>query len=329
MQDTNGNQVLVRYNAGNTSPSTNSSARINQIEDVRAGAPGASSYLFYYNTDPIPHLTSITGLAGTGESYNLTYNSYALNSPFGGASFGTTTTLATLTNENTFLATGFTYDSAGTGELARVTAPYGAYLRWTYANDTLTGGTVRQVQYRYVAMSAGASENTHQFIRYDSGVPTHGVIGMYDVGGQASRVWYMQSNIAAVSVGLVVAYQESSWSTGADTLLKQDDYTWSQNTSGNQYIAQVVTTLDPGQTYAKHKTSNQTVDQYGNLTSLQITDFNGAVRTYNSTYLTDANYTSRYMFNRLTGSSVTGGGQTSTLVSNSYDQFGQLDVSGM
>ena len=227
------------------------------------------------------------------------------------------------------MATGFTYDASGTGEHASVTAPYGGYLRWTYANDTLTGGTVRQVQYRYVAMSAGASENAHQFVRYDSGVPTHGIIGMYDVGGQPSRVWYMQSNIAAASVGLVVAYQESSWGSGPDTFLKQNWYTWSQHPSGNQYISQVVTTLDPGPTNAKHKTSNQTVDQYRNLTSLQITDFNGAVRTYYNGYLTDANDTSRYMFNRLTGSSVTGGGQTSTLVSNSYDQFGQLDVSGM
>ena len=57
-----------------------------------------------------------------------------------------------------------------------------------------------------------------------------------------------------------------------------------------------------------------------------------AARVHNSGnnyYLTGANYSSRYIFNRLTGSSVTGGGQTASLAYNAYDQFGQLDVAGM
>ncbi len=36
MEDTNGNQILIRYNQGLNSPWSNSSARINEIEDVRA-----------------------------------------------------------------------------------------------------------------------------------------------------------------------------------------------------------------------------------------------------------------------------------------------------
>lgn len=38
-------------------------------------------------------------------------------------------------------------------------------------------------------------------------------------------------------------------------------------------------------------------------------------RTYNYSYFTDANYTSRYIRNRLTHATVTGGGAVTTLVS--------------
>src|SRR5205807_2111322 len=68
IQDTNGNQIFIRYNTGLNSPFSNSSARINEIEDVRAAYCYCSparyrTCSFTYNTgptDPVPHATNIT-----------------------------------------------------------------------------------------------------------------------------------------------------------------------------------------------------------------------------------------------------------------------------
>ena len=63
MQDSNGNQVRVRYQSAVGVGWTNSSARISQIEDVRAACEGTcSTYFFWFNNDAVPHLTNIWGL---------------------------------------------------------------------------------------------------------------------------------------------------------------------------------------------------------------------------------------------------------------------------
>jgi hypothetical protein len=75
MEDTNGNQVNITYLAGNGVPWNNSSARIQEIEDVRAVQTGNPpytpshyvTYSFTYNSDAIPHLTAITSHVPTGE----------------------------------------------------------------------------------------------------------------------------------------------------------------------------------------------------------------------------------------------------------------------
>jgi hypothetical protein len=86
MQDTNGNQILIRYHPGLGVTWADSSARINEIEDVRAvsdGAGGWRTYKFTYNTDPIPHLTQIGNYIGTSESYTFSYSAtQTLYSPF-------------------------------------------------------------------------------------------------------------------------------------------------------------------------------------------------------------------------------------------------------
>jgi hypothetical protein len=66
----------------------------------------------------------------------------------------------------------------------------------------------------------------------------------------------------------------------------------------------------------------QTLDVHGNLTQAQVFDYgnlNTPARTYNNTYLTDTNYTSQYIYNRLLLSSVTVGSATTPFVSNLYD----------
>ncbi|HKV95862.1 MAG TPA: hypothetical protein VJR90_00005, partial [Gammaproteobacteria bacterium] len=78
---------------------------------------------------------------------------------------------------------------------------------------------------------------------------------------------------------------------------------------------------------AVQKQVTQTQDAYGNLTQMQVYDWGAGapgplLRTYTNTYLTDSNYISRYIFNRLLTSKVTGGGYNATLVSNAYDTYG-------
>ena len=59
MQDSNGNQIFIRYLQGANAFWGDSSARIYQIEDVRATSYFPNIYRTYdfsYNTDsPVPH----------------------------------------------------------------------------------------------------------------------------------------------------------------------------------------------------------------------------------------------------------------------------------
>ena len=69
-------------------------------------------------------------------------------------------------------------------------------------------------------------------------------------------------------------------------------------------------------------TTTETLDIHGNLTQAQVTDYGSATRTYNDTYLTGVNYTSKHIYNRLLLSTVTSSGPsqgTEQLVSNWYD----------
>ncbi len=76
---------------------------------------------------------------------------------------------------------------------------------------------------------------------------------------------------------------------------------------------------NPGQVQKKVE---QTRDAYGNVTQTKVYNYGNLTtpaRTYTNSYLTDANYTSRYIRNRLVSSTVTDGSVTTTLVSNLYD----------
>ncbi len=94
MEDSNGNEVIIAYNAGVGVTWGNSSSRISSIEDVRRN--GAADYTFSYNGDAIPHLTGITNNIGTAEKYQFMYTeNYALTSPFNSSqNFGTFALLA-------------------------------------------------------------------------------------------------------------------------------------------------------------------------------------------------------------------------------------------
>ena len=93
--------------------------------------------------------------------------------------------------------------------------------------------------------------------------------------------------------------------------------------------------LNPGQTYEADTQTTQTMDQYGNVTQVQVYSFGwGSVgslaRTYTNFYLYQNNsaYVPYYIFNRLLASTVTDGTNSATLASNVYDGGTLASVTG-
>jgi hypothetical protein len=65
-------------------------------------------------------------------------------------------------------------------------------------------------------------------------------------------------------MGLVTDYQGGQVTSTA-LAQTENDYTWAQDSIGNNYIATTLTTLDPGQTYQAQKKTTQTVELYENV----------------------------------------------------------------
>jgi hypothetical protein len=189
MEDANGNQVKVRYKPGRDVPWADSSGRIYQIEDVRAHPSNNVTYEFTF--DDVWRLTQINNYIGTGERYWFYYqNNQPLNSLFPPyESFGTTTLLSAM--ESADDREHFFYYETGSGELTKVVLPYKGYLRWQYRSFTLAGNrTHREVQYRYLAPSAGAAELTYTFYHDDPGDqsrPLHAWTVAVDASGLVDR----------------------------------------------------------------------------------------------------------------------------------------------
>jgi hypothetical protein len=75
------------------------------------------------------------------------------------------------------------------------------------------------------------------------------------------------------------------------------------------------------------------VDTHGNVVQSKIYDYaagnnpGALLRTYTNTYITDSNYTSRYIFNRLSYTTFSDrGGTPLTLAANWYDQASLTDI---
>jgi len=330
IQDTNGNQILVRYHPGVGVSWPDSSARINEIEDVRATGIYPlpyRTYRFWYNSDPMPHATGIGNTVGTSESYVFSYFTQNLVSPFTPpVSYGQTTFLQAVTITDLGLSHQFQYDSATAGELTRVTLPYGASLRWAYQNYTYPGyRTLREVATRHLSPASGAPEQTWTFSYCaDGNALVHPWTVLSDPSGTGKAWWFVYWESGGWQVGLEYQREDrpSPWATG----IRRHNYTWVQDAAGSPYISTVLTTLDVGAGYQKQTKTEQTLDTHGNVLETKIYDYNSLVtpaRTYTNTYLTNTNYTSRHIWNRLVSSTVTGGGQAATLVTNTYDT-GQL-----
>ena len=340
LEDTNGNQILVRYGAGLGTSWANSSARIAEIDDVMAVLPASGprhSYGFTYNMDAtgVSHLASIQNYVIQSQSWNFSMQTATLNSPFTPAPltevFGTTSVLtgatqsipATATSAAATVGYSFSYDAAGAAELQQVTMPQGGHLRWSYGSPGYTGRILREVNARYIS-SDGSTELPYTLQMFNSASDTTNCTAvLYEPSGGA-KVW----NFYALSfgaptweIGLTQQYQERITPGQTDPMPRWDWYTWAQNLSGNPYVSTLSSTLDYNVVGAQvTATTNSTVDQYGNVTSKQVTDYNGVTQwVYNNTYLGGANYTNAYILNRLATATVTKGATTFTLATNTYD----------
>ncbi len=308
IQDPEGNQVVVTYKPGiGSTAQWNTSSRILQIADVRGVAIGywgygylpgnPATYLFNYNTDPIPHLTSIVNQIGTAEDFSFSYASSSLAPPFGADSTysgQTTAQLSTVQQETPFYSCcyywnplratppyEFTYDTAGASELLKVRFPQGGALRWTYSTATYAGGRLlREVASRYLAADAAASVEwgPYPFTHSDSAgtiATVHSDTTLADASGIGAKTWTFYTGTSAPwKIGLTTDFAQLSGVGGS--VIMRDSYTWSQSSSGNPYISAKTHTLDEGTSNAQSALTTQTVDGYGNLTQLVTYPFNNA-----------------------------------------------------
>jgi hypothetical protein len=331
MQDTNGNYIVIYYQAGRGASPGNTSARIYAIDDVRSRPdwypypnPTPYTYVFTYNSDPTPHLTAITNYIGTDETYTFTHAfNQTVSSPFGydPNSSVAASLLLKVSNAGT-IDHSFEY-SGGSGELTRAVLPYGGSLRWAYNNFSLSGKTIREVQYRYLSKASGAAETQYSLSRNasDSNLGWHSGATLADPAG-ALRNWTFTTAPNIWNDGLLASFSQQAGVGQA--ILRKQDFTWTQDPMGNPYIGAVVTTLDPGAAYQKQSKTTQTLDAHGNLTSNSIYDFGNLstpARTYSTGYLTGAQYAARNIWNRPVWTSVTNGSQSVQLSSAGYDNY--------
>jgi hypothetical protein len=186
MESTDGNQILITYLQGSGGSTTNTSARISYIQDVRGTA-----YQFSYTSENgVNHLTGVTNSIGTAEAYTLNYNAVTLQAPFSPyTSYGTTEMLSTVTTTGLGQQYSFAYGSDNSGALAYAYLPYGGYLRWDYNNVTYTNGaTYRQVQTRYLSKD-GVTATQYPFSHEASTQNLHSYTIIDDPGGLGEKYW--------------------------------------------------------------------------------------------------------------------------------------------
>jgi hypothetical protein len=123
--------MSIMYAPGIGSGSYGTSARMIYIWDARS--TGSPSYIFAYNSDPIPHLFAEQGVVAPAESYNFTTAAQTIVDPFVGTYSVTATLLKTATM---WMGPGssFSYDPSvsSSGVLIGYTTPLGGILSWTY-----------------------------------------------------------------------------------------------------------------------------------------------------------------------------------------------------
>jgi RHS repeat-associated protein len=243
------------------------------------------------------------------------------------------------------------------GELQQVTFPYGGCMGWGYVSFEYAGvRTLREAGSRYLeaSLTSGGSPTCTNQWNYTISRPdapnsviVHSAMTLVDASGVGSKTWnFCTTNSSTCQVGLLGSFVQQASSGG--TVLQQDSFQWSQDSTGNSYISQKVTAHEPNGTNPQSAQTNQTLDQYGNVTQSVVYGFNNTsapIQTYNNTYTysssayqachqyticLDTNpqdspsssaFASNYVFNRLALTSLTlPGNVIKALALNVYDQ---------
>jgi len=318
MQDTNGNQIIVRYDVGAGLTAPNTSARIIDIEDVRAVLDSGVYRTYKFTYDGTKHIAGITNLIGTSEGYTFGVSTLQnLVAPFSSTGFGQTQVLQSVAL--TGLSVGYTIQQDSTGALTRVTLPYGGYLGWQFSNYQYVGTRLQpEVQNRYLSKDGSIpSQTTYQILRdpADSNRNVHQFAYLLDPGNVGAKVWFFYTDSSQFNVGLLVAHEDRQFP--GPTIVVRRDYTWTQDSVGNPFLSTALTTVDPGANQTQKKVT-QSIDTHGNLTAMNVYDFGNLTtpaRSYTYYYLSDANYTSRYIYNRVTSVWLF----SQQLIGNAYD----------
>ncbi len=337
--DTNGNYLSLMYAPGIGSGSYNTSARMIYIWDARLSTGPA--YIFAYNSDSIPHLVSEQGVVVPAESYNFTYaESQALYEPFTTTYWTSVALLQTATTwpepgSTDVVSSTFTYVPAY-GELKQYTSPLGGNQQWQYRTFTYPSGIgLREVATRFMQSSATDSWHSYTFSHDDATDSLHTWTALTDNDGKAFKYWQF------VTSGTGYALESGYWelhpttptpTVGYWTTLLWRATGWSAS-NGNLYASATNTLVcDVADTNCQWADTSQVLDSYGNLTSKYVYNYsnltNWTVRQYSLSYLTDSNYTSRYIRNRLTSAAVLQGGTWYTLAQNYYDQYSATSCGG-
>jgi RHS repeat-associated protein len=341
IEDSNGNYITIGYQSGAGTSWPNSSARISQIYDIRS--PGSPTYSFIYDavTNELTQINSIFlgPLGNPAPAFTFTTTNRSVASPTSSqAYFGVANVLTGVTAAPGY-TTSFSYDTGA--ELTEVGFPTGGHYRYDYISWNYVGSAVgltrqiREVSNRYLsANSDGSGEIVYPIGR--SSDPNDGSLGVHqwgtlaDPSGTGFKVWffYSTSSTPVWQLGLVGNYMDRV-STSNAFAPRQYYFTWTQDAAGNAYISNKQTLWDGGTTYQVSSYDQQTLDTNGNILTRNVLDYTNSatpIRKYTYTYLTDSNYTSRYILNRLVSATVTDGSGNNavTLVSNQYDGNGVL-----
>ncbi len=311
MQDVNGNQIFVRYRIGKNATWANSSARIAEIEDVGAlpvAGGGRRTYLFSYGTDGalVEKLQQISRNSGLGVVDTTTFtqstSTIALKSPISGAFIGGTVRFLTKIAKSGAGETNFSYHTNDSGELTRITLPYGGYMDYEYASAAYSGKTVRHVTERKLTPTPGGSTFTYTFTRTSGGtIPV--TTRVEDASGVSDKIWTFETNTAQYYYGLWTNLDERELPSG--TVKRRQSALWNYHLPAKYFLWRVDSIADPGTGNQWINRFNQWVDDQGNQVSSVFYDSNDLVNPlrwtqYHYAHYTNGTFTTNRIVNRLT-----------------------------
>ena len=317
IQDRNGNQIILRYMRGTGSINENTSSRITEVVDARAIdiASSRKTYDFVYDAGEIPRLLSINSHIGNSESWSFSYETQLLASPFNAS--GDYGSVSVLKGIRTAAGFDYIFDYNAYGELHYARMPYGARFRWEY--DIIDNRAVRGVIERGLMSSLNVPEAVYG-IRMTQNAGTASTV-LTEPDNMATRVWTFNTD------GLLNTIDERTGN--ADKSLRRATHQWKSTSSGVPYIGTTTITMDADTLNEKSSRDEFERGLFGNLTETRKFDYDNPskpISVSRNTYLTDAAYIERGLYNLLLTKTISNGEETIEQVRNQYDTTPLVDL---